>query len=84
MSTIGVAPMVILSAVYCLMGIAVLLGTVFWIWMLIDCLKHEPSGSNDKIIWVLVIVFLHAIGAIIYFFMRRQPRTRLGQPYNIP
>ena len=25
-------------------------GTIFWLWMLIDCLSNEPSG-NEKILW---------------------------------
>lgn len=32
-----------------------ILGTLFWIWMLIDCATKEPSEGNDKIIWILVV-----------------------------
>ena len=49
----------------------------FWIWMLIDCISNEPSPGNDKIIWVLVILLLHGIGAMIYYFVRRP--QRIGQ-----
>jgi len=49
----------------------------FWIWMLIDCLTHESSEGNDKIIWVLVIVLLNFIGALIYFFVRRNARPAM-------
>lgn len=52
------------------------LGVAFWIWMLYDCLVHEPSNGNDKIIWVLVIVFTNIIGALIYYFVRYRTRTR--------
>ena len=53
---------------------------VFWIWMLVDCLKNEPSEGNDKLIWVLVIVFLHFIGAAIYYIVRRpERRERFGR-----
>ncbi|GCF09859.1 PLD nuclease N-terminal domain-containing protein [Dictyobacter arantiisoli] len=69
---------------YCLFGIVAILATVFWIWMLIDCIKNEPSDSNDKIVWIIIIVFTHVIGAIIYYFMRRRPRSRLPQNYNQP
>ncbi|HUJ10858.1 MAG TPA: PLD nuclease N-terminal domain-containing protein [Verrucomicrobiae bacterium] len=48
----------------------------FWIWMLIDCIKHEASEGNDKIIWVLVIIFTNWIGALIYYFVRRPERLR--------
>lgn len=53
-----------------------LLGTVFWVWMLIDCALHEPSEGNDKLVWILVILFAHFIGALIYFLVRRPSRLR--------
>lgn len=53
-----------------------ILGTIFWIWMLIDCLTKEPSEGNDKIVWFLVIFFLHLLGAFLYFLIRRPQRMR--------
>jgi len=55
----------------------VMLAIVFWIWMLVDCATKEPSQGNDKVIWVLVIIFTHWIGALIYFLVRRPERKRL-------
>ena len=52
-------------------------GFVLWIWMLIDCINHEPSEGNDKLIWVLVIVLTGWIGALIYLFARRPKRIRM-------
>ena len=52
-------------------------GTFLWIWMLVDCATKEPSDGNDKIIWMLVILFTHLIGALVYFFVRRPQRIRL-------
>ena len=46
----------------------------FWVWMLVDCLQNEPSEGNEKLIWVLVIVLLYAVGALIYYFVRRSNR----------
>jgi len=54
--------------------IATLLGIlvfVFWIWMLIDCLQNSRLQSTEKIVWVLVILFLHFLGALIYYFVGR-------------
>jgi hypothetical protein len=48
-----------------------------WLWMLIDCVTKEPNEGNDKLIWILVIVFTHAVGAAIYYFVRRPERIRL-------
>ena len=52
----------------------VLLATVFWIWMLVDCATKEPSEGNDKIIWILVIVLVGWLGALIYYIARRPKR----------
>ncbi len=52
------------------------LGTIFWIWMLIDCATKESSQGNDKVVWILVIALTHVLGAAIYFFVRRPTRIR--------
>lgn len=59
-----------------LFGVA-LAGTAFWIWMLIDCATNEPPSGNDKLMWVLIILFAHMVGAIIYYFVRRPQRQSL-------
>ena len=51
-----------------------LLGTAFWVWMLIDCALNEPTAGNDKLIWVLVILFAQVLGAILYLLVRRPQR----------
>ena len=53
-----------------------LLGTAFWIWMLIDCARYERRKGNDRIAWILIIALTHFIGALIYFFGRRPERMR--------
>lgn len=47
------------------------LAFVFWIWMLIDAIKNPGLSDTEKIVWVLVIVFLHFLGALVYFFAGR-------------
>jgi hypothetical protein len=53
-----------------------ILGTIFWIWMLIDCVKNNGIETTEKVVWVVVIALTHFIGALIYFFAAR-PRGRL-------
>ena len=58
-------------------GLSMLLfiaGSIFWIWMLIVAATKERS-TGDKILWVLIIIFTHIIGAAIYYFVRYAPRT---------
>ena len=56
-----------------LLGLAL---TAFWIWMIIDVATKEPAGESNKIVWVLVVVLLHWLGAAIYYFVRRPERIR--------
>jgi len=55
--------------------ILVLILSAFWLWMLVDCLKNQALQGTDKIVWVLVIIFLFTLGALLYFFMGRSKRT---------
>lgn len=71
---IGVHP---IDLIFCCFGLVIILGTVFWIWMIVDCATNEPAGDNNKIVWILVIVLTHLLGAAIYFFVRRPERKRL-------
>jgi hypothetical protein len=48
---------------------------IFWLWMLIDCLRKE-TDMTQKIIWALVIFFLPCIGSLIYLFVRKIPRGK--------
>ena len=42
---------------------------IFWILMLVDAVQRKFKGPNDKLVWVLVLIFLNLIGAIIYYFV---------------
>ena len=66
-------PFLILIPLF-LIGLALM---AVWIWMLVDCATKEASTGNDKIIWILVIIFTQWIGALIYYFVRRPERKRL-------
>ena len=61
-----------------LVGLLVGLTFGFWLWALVDCLKREFPG-NEKIVWVLVIILLHLLGAVIYLAVGRQQ----GQPSRV-
>jgi hypothetical protein len=43
----------------------------FWLWMLVDCLKNPRLQGAEKIFWVLVIIFMHALGALVYLLVGR-------------
>ncbi|GAB3024111.1 PLDc N-terminal domain-containing protein [Spirosoma pulveris] len=41
---------------------------------LIDVVRSNFRGPNDKVIWVIIIVFLNLIGALLYIFIGRKQR----------
>ena len=63
-SIFGILVILIMAAI----GLALF---AFWIWMLIHAITNKGLTDAEKIIWVLVVLFLHALGALIYFFVGR-------------
>ncbi len=66
---------------------------IFWIWMLVDCARNPGLRGGAKVGWLLVVFFLHWLGALIYFFVGRtrnqatfiQPRSQwYGRSYQQP
>lgn len=56
-------------------------GFVFWLCMLIDCAKRDFIKSNDKIIWIFVILLVQIIGALVYYFViKRKSRPAQERP----
>jgi hypothetical protein len=53
--------------------------TVWWLLMLIDALKFSDatweSAGESKVLYVLLMVFLHVIGTILYVAIAR-PKLR--------
>ena len=61
-----------------LLGIIVVASLfIFWLMMLIDAIKHSPEKL--KIVWVLVIIFTHIVGAFVYYFVEKKPREKIKQ-----
>ena len=69
-----------------LIGIA---GFIFWVWMIVDCLSCLPLDFRllfttqhryEKWIWLAVVVLAFPVGAIVYFFIIRQPTQQIAPP----
>ena len=43
----------------------------FWLWMLIHAITNKGLTDGEKIVWVLVVIFLPVLGSILYFFLGR-------------
>ncbi len=55
--------------IFGVLALLAVVGGIFWLWMLIDCLKRDFKKDADKILWALAIFFLNILGAILYFFI---------------
>jgi len=55
--------------------IIVFLGFLPTIVALIDILRNKFNG-NDKIVWVLVVLFFNLIGAILYFIIGTKQKIK--------
>jgi hypothetical protein len=54
---------------------AIILGillSVFWIIEIIDVARREFVDPNMKVVWLLVVILVHTLGAIIYYFVGKK------------
>ena len=57
------------------MGAISLACFAFWLWMLIHAITNKGIADMEKIVWVIVIIFLPFVGSLIYFFVGRPKAT---------
>lgn len=56
-----------IGIVFLLFVVFILLATGIWIFALVDVIKSSFRNENEKLIWVLIIIFTGFIGAILYY-----------------
>ena len=44
------------------------------VFALVDVVRSEFRGPNDKIIWGIIIVLFNIVGALLYFIIGRNQR----------
>lgn len=52
----------------------VIITSLFWFWMLADCLLSRRPAM-EKLVWFIVIFFLHFLGAFLYLFLGKRKRA---------
>jgi hypothetical protein len=53
-----------------------IIGTIIYIFTIIDVLRSNFTSSTDKLIWILVVILLPLIGTILWFLIGRGKSTR--------
>ena len=59
---------------FAVVAVIAVLGTAFWVMVLADAAINEPEEGNDKIVWVIIIIFTTILGASLYLAVRRPHR----------
>jgi hypothetical protein len=58
--------------------VSVFLGFLPTIIALIDILKSEFTGNN-KIVWLLMVLFTNIFGAVLYFLIGREQKLKINE-----
>jgi Phospholipase_D-nuclease N-terminal len=56
-------------------GLLILAASIFWAWMLVDVLTNRRLYGTDKLVWVVMVIFLSYLGAALYFMIGREQRV---------
>ncbi len=49
-------------------ALVILAYILFWVYR--DASKRYPVGSYKPVIWILVVLFMHLVGLILYILLR--------------
>ena len=63
-------------------GVMALVGmglTIFWIVEVVDVARRVFPDQNTKLVWLLVVVLAHGIGALVYYFVGKNQGVLPGQ-----
>lgn len=48
----------------------------FWVYALFDCVRNEFRGHNQKLIWIILLLFAPVIGTFLYLSMSRSSKEK--------
>jgi hypothetical protein len=49
---------------------------IFWLDMIAECVARESKRDNDRVVWLIIIIWFNVVGALIYYFVRRPQRIK--------
>jgi TM2 domain-containing membrane protein YozV len=61
-----------------------ILGTAFWIWMLVDAVRRDFEDPNLKVLWIIILILLGFIGAVVYYFVVKRKISIEAKPVMAP
>ena len=68
----GAVGTVIFFALICTIIVISFASVIIWVLSIIDILKRENwKSENDKMIWLLLVIFVNIVSLYYYFFYRK-------------
>jgi hypothetical protein len=52
---------------------------LLWLIALIDVLRNDFKGQNEKLIWILAILFIFFLGPVLYLAIGRKNKIKFNQ-----
>jgi uncharacterized membrane protein YsdA (DUF1294 family) len=52
---------------------------VFWILMIVDVAKREFKTSDERLLWIIVMILGGWVGAIIYYLVVKHPEKKASR-----
>ena len=68
MSGLGMQELIILVPLFFIFAL--------WIGAIVDIVRSNFTDSNQKIVWILIVIFVPFIGPILYFALGRTGRIK--------
>ena len=57
--------------------LAIVLGSIgLFIYVLVDIIKSEFTNNINKIIWLLLVIFLAPLGIVLYLLISRKQKIK--------
>ncbi len=54
-----------------ILGIIIILGIPFWLWMLTDAIMVEHKKRHHSSLWILFIALTFIFGALVYYLVKK-------------
>ena len=70
-----IAVFLVFTMIFAIIGLFVFL-FIFWIYMIIDVAKRDFKEDSERVVWILVLVFLSWLGALIYYFAVKNEKKK--------
>ena len=52
--------------------VVMILPTICWIWLLIDCIKRDKFRYGNKVMWIILLLFTNMLGMVVYYVLEKK------------